>query len=47
MASPISEARQQRIDDLKAKLSAREGKKPYKENCVALREEIARLGAMA
>lgn len=32
-----------RIAGLKAKLKAREGKKEYKENCDAIRAEIARL----
>jgi hypothetical protein len=32
-----------RIVDLKRKLKARDGKKEYKENCDALRAEIARL----
>lgn len=33
----------QRIAALKAKLRAREGKAEYKENCEALKREIARL----
>lgn len=32
-----------RIESLKAKLKARDGKKEYKENGVAIRAEIARL----
>lgn len=36
----------QRIASLKAKLAAREGKSEYKENCAAIRTEIARLEAM-
>lgn len=36
----------QRIASLKAKLAAREGKSEYKENCAAIRVEIARLEAM-
>lgn len=35
-----------RIAGLKAKLAAREGKSEYKENCAAIRVEIARLEAM-
>lgn len=31
-----------RIDELKRKLAAREGKSEYKKNCEALRQEIAR-----
>lgn len=34
-----------RIASLKAKLAARDGKKEYAENCVAIRAEIARLEA--
>ena len=33
----------QRIADLKRKLAARDGKKEFKENCVAIRAEIERL----
>ena len=32
-----------RLGALRRKLKAREGKKEYKENCEALKEEIARL----
>jgi hypothetical protein len=32
-----------RLNDLKAKLAAREGKPEYRENCEALRKEIERL----
>lgn len=32
-----------RLDALKQKLAAREGKSEYKKNCEAIREEIARL----
>lgn len=32
-----------RLEALKAKLAAREGKSEYKKNCEAIREEIARL----
>jgi len=35
-----------RIADLKRKLAAREGKKEFKENCAAIRAEIARLEAL-
>lgn len=34
-----------RLDELKRKLAAREGKSEYKDNCMALRAEIARLEA--
>jgi len=36
-----------RLETLKAKLRAREGKSEYTKNCEALREEIARLEAGA
>lgn len=36
----------QRIAGLRAKLDAREGKTEYKENCAAIRLEIARLEAL-
>lgn len=36
-----------RIASLKAKLKAREGKAEYKENCKALRAEIARLESVS
>lgn len=36
----------QRIAALKAKLAARDGKAEYKENCAAIRAEIARLEAV-
>lgn len=32
-----------RLEHLRKKLAAREGKKEYVENCMALRAEIARL----
>ncbi len=35
-----------RIARLKAKLKARDGKAEYKENCAAIRAEIARLEAV-
>lgn len=38
--------RQDRIADLKAKLRAREGKTPYRDNIPVLKEEIARLEAI-
>lgn len=37
----------QRIASLQAKLKARDGKAEYKENCKALRKEIARLEALS
>lgn len=39
------EARAARLDDLRAKLRAREGKSEYKQNVVAIRAEIERLEA--
>lgn len=36
-----------RLDDLRAKLAAREGKGEYKENVKAIRAEIARLESLA
>lgn len=38
--------RQDRIADLKAKLRAREGKVPYRDNVPVLKAEIARLEAI-
>lgn len=35
--------RASRLEILKARLAAREGKSEYKENCEAIRREIARL----
>lgn len=34
-----------RIEALKRKLAAREGKAEFKQNCIGLRDEIARLEA--
>lgn len=36
-----------RLEALKAKLAAREGKSEYKKNCEEIRKEIARLEARA
>jgi uncharacterized coiled-coil DUF342 family protein len=42
----MTEAVEKRIADLKRKLAARKGQKPYKENCKAIQAEIDRLEAI-
>lgn len=42
----MTAAIEKRIDDLKRKLAARKGKKPYVENCKAIEAEITRLEAL-
>lgn len=42
----MTEAVQKRIDDLKRKLAARKGKKPYVDNCKVIEAEIDRLEAL-
>lgn len=37
------EGRRRRLDALRTKLKAREGKREYKENCEAIRGQIANL----
>jgi len=45
MASEAPDYPSQRIAALKAKLKARDGKPNFKENCEAIKAEIARLEA--
>lgn len=42
----MNEAVQKRIDELRTKLKARKGKKPYLKNCEAIEAEITRLEAI-
>jgi hypothetical protein len=42
----MNEAVKTRIADLRRKLAARKGKKPYEKNCQAIEAEIARLEAI-
>ena len=43
----MNEAVKTRIADLRRKLAARKGKKPYLKNCEAIEAEITRLEAIA
>lgn len=42
----MTDAIEKRLTELRAKLKARDGKKPYRENVPAIKTEIARLETM-
>jgi len=42
----MTDAIEKRLAELRAKLKAREGKKPYLKNCDAIKAEISRLEDM-
>ncbi len=39
----MTEAIEKRLEELRRKLAARKGQKPYKKNCEAIQAEISRL----